>query len=84
MQKHGYTALRSLSCSKAAFVGVEALGLLGAEIAAHLGALVPIEAEPAQSAQNDLRVFLGGALGIGVLDAQHERAARGAQTPSCK
>ena len=60
-------------------VGVEALGLLvGAEITAHLGALVPIEAEPAHSAQNDLRVFLGGALGIGVLDAQHERAARGA------
>ena len=60
-------------------VRVGALGLeVGAAGAAHLGALVPIEAEPAQSAQNDLRVFLGGALGIGVLDAQHERAARGA------
>ena len=42
-------------------VQVQALGLgVGAKVAAHLGALVPIEAEPAQS---------------GVVDAQDERAA---------
>ncbi len=60
-------------------VGVGALGLeVGAAGSAHLGALVPIKAHPLQGAQNDLGVLLGGTLGIGVLDAQHEGAAHGA------
>ena len=56
-------------------VEVEALGLLvGAEVAADLGALVPVEAEPTHGAQDDLRVLLGGAGGVGVVDAQDEDA----------
>ena len=57
-------------------VGGGALGLeVGAAGAAHLGALVPIESHPAEGPQDDLGVLLGGALRVGVLDAQDEGAA---------
>jgi hypothetical protein len=38
-------------------------------------AFVPCQAQPAQAVEDDLDGFLGIARGIGVLDAQHERAA---------
>ena len=57
-------------------IQVQALGLgVGAKIAAHLGTLVPVQAQPTHGAQNDLRVLVGGTGGIGVVDAQDERAA---------
>jgi len=57
-------------------VQVQALGLgVGAKIAAHLGTLVPVQAQPTHGAQDDLRVLVGGAGGVGVVDAQDERAA---------
>ena len=57
-------------------VQVQALGLgVGAIVAAHLGTLVPVQAKPAHGAQDDLRVLVGGAGGVGVVDAQDERAA---------
>ena len=57
-------------------VQVQALGLgVGAKIAAHLGTLVPVQAQPTHGAQDDLRVLVGRAGGIGVVDAQDERAA---------
>ena len=60
-------------------VQVEAVGLLvGAEVAADFGALVPVEAQPAHGAQDDLGVLLGGAGGVGVVDAQDEGAVVGA------
>src|SRR5262249_41511408 len=39
------------------------------------GALVPREAEPAEALEDDLAARVGGALLIGVLDAEHERPA---------
>ena len=58
-------------------VGVEALGLeVRARVAADLGALVPVEVEPLHGVQDDLDVLFGRTLGIGVLDAQDEGAAR--------
>ena len=60
-------------------VEVQALGLrIGAEVAADLGALVPVEPQPAHGAQDDLGVLLGGARGVGIVDAQDEGAAVGA------
>ncbi len=57
-------------------VQVQALGLgVGAKIAAHLGTLVPVQAQPTHGAQDNLRVLVGGAGGVGVVDAQDERAA---------
>ena len=57
-------------------VQVQALGLgVGAKVAAHLGTLVPVQAQPTHGAQDDLRVLVGGAGGVGVVDAQDERAA---------
>ena len=38
-------------------------------------AFVPVEAEPAQAVEDDVHGFLGIARGVGVLDAQDERAA---------
>src|SRR6185503_1645682 len=63
-------------------VGVEraALGLeVRAVLATHPGPFVPGEPEPAQAVEDRARRFLGGALGVGVLDAQHEHAAGGAR-----
>ncbi len=58
------------------FVRVGALSLeVGAERAVDLGALVPVEAEPTHRAQDGLDVLVGRPLGIGVVDAQDERAA---------
>ena len=58
------------------FVQVQALGLgIGAKVAAHLGALVPVKTQPTHGAQDDLRVLVGGTGGVGVVDAQDERAA---------
>ena len=58
------------------FVQVQALGLsIGAKVAAHLGALVPVQTQPTHGAQDDLRVLVGGTGGVGVVDAQDERAA---------
>ena len=37
--------------------------------------LVPVELEPAQRVEDQLDVLGRGALAVGVLDAQHERAA---------
>ena len=57
-------------------VQVQALGLgVGAKIAAHLGTLVPVQAQPTHGAQDNLRVLVGRAGGVGVVDAQDERAA---------
>ena len=57
-------------------VQVQALGLgIGAKIAAHLGALIPVKTQPTHGAQDDLRVLVGGTGGVGVVDAQDERAA---------
>ena len=57
-------------------VQVQALGLcVGAIVAAHLGTLVPVQAQPTHGAQDDLRVLVGGTGGVGVVDAQDERAA---------
>src|SRR5262249_45573487 len=58
----------------------EALHLaVGAMRAAHLGPLVPGEAEPAHVAEDDLLVLRGAALLVGVLDAEDEGAARAAR-----
>ena len=57
-------------------VQVQAIGLcVGAIVAAHLGTLIPVQAQPTHGAQNDLRVLVGGTGGVGVVDAQDERAA---------
>ena len=57
-------------------VQVQALGLgVGAIVAAHLRTLIPVQAKPTHGAQNDLRVLVGGTGGVGVVDAQDERAA---------
>ena len=57
-------------------VQVQALGLgVGSKVATHLGTLVPVQAQPTHGAQDDLRVLVGGAGGVGVVDAQDERAA---------
>lgn len=57
-------------------VQVQALGLgIGAKVAAHLGALVPVKTQPTHGAQDDLRVLVSGTGGVGVVDAQDERAA---------
>ena len=64
---------------KSSLVGVETLGLqVGAELAANFGAFVPIQAEPLHRTQDNLLVFLGGALRVGVFDAKNEGAAHGA------
>src|SRR5690606_39840540 len=42
---------------------------------AHLGPLVPVEAQPAQAVENGCEGLLGGALGVGVLNAEDEGAA---------
>ncbi len=68
-----------LQALKGVSVGVEALALeVGAAVAANLRALVPVKAEPLHGVQDDLGVLLGGALRVGVLDAQDEGAACGA------
>ena len=57
-------------------VDVHALGLaVGAVVAADLGALVPVQPEPAQGVQQHEVGVLGVALGVGVLDAEDEGAA---------
>ena len=59
-------------------VGVdrEPVGLaVGAELAAHLRALVPVDAEPAQRAEDRVVALLGVAGEVGVLDAEHQGAA---------
>jgi len=48
---------------------------VGAVLAPRLGSLVPLEAQPAQVAQDDLLVGVGTALAIGVFDAQDEAPA---------
>ncbi len=60
-------------------VDVQTVGLLvGTEVAALVGTLVPVQAQPLHGAQDDLRVLLGGAGGVGVVDAQDEGAVVGA------
>ena len=60
-------------------VGARALRLeVGAGRTSHFGALVPVEAEPLHGVQDDCHVLFGGALGVGVFDAQDEVAAHGA------
>ena len=59
-------------------VGVHALHLgVGAVFSAYFGAFVPIQAQPAHGAQDDLGVFLGGAGGVGIFDAEDELAPVG-------
>ena len=70
-------------CFDAALVILVALALeIGTAIAfARAGgvagerAFVPVQAEPAQAVEDDVDGFLGVARGVGVLDAQDERAA---------
>ena len=47
---------------------LEALGL-------EIGAFIPVEAEPCERLGDGVDEFLGGLLGVGVLDPQHECAA---------
>ena len=57
----------------------EPVGLLvGAEVAAHERALVPVEPQPAHGAEDDLGVLLRRAGGVGVVDAQDEGPVVGA------
>ena len=49
--------------------------MLGAGGVAGERAFVPVEAEPAQAVEDDVHGFLRIARGVGVLDAQDERAA---------
>ena len=57
-------------------VEVQPLGLaVRTERAAEIGPLIPVETEPAQIAEDRRLRLAGRALGIGVLDAQNERAA---------
>ena len=57
-------------------VDVEALGLpVGAVRSAHLGALVPVEAEPAHHLEEGVVGLLGVPRGVGVLDPEDEGAA---------
>ncbi len=57
-------------------VDVEPLGLPVRPVrAADVGALVPVEAEPPQVLEHARDGLLGHAARVGVLDAQHERAA---------
>ena len=73
---HHATFLQAL---KRGGVRVEALRLeVGAGLPANLGAFVPVKAKPLHGVEDDLRVLFRGALGVGVLDAQDERAARSA------
>ena len=80
VQKHGYTAAALFELLQSSLVGVEALRFAcrGRNRRPPRGPRPNRGRASVMSAQDDLRVFLGGALGIGVLDAQHERAARGA------
>ena len=69
----GDEALRRLA------IDVQALRLpVGAKVAAYLGTLVPVKAQPLHGAQDDLRVLLRGAGGVRVVDPQDERAVVGA------
>ena len=57
-------------------VNVHALGLaVGAVFATDLGALVPVQPEPAQGVEQHEVGVLGVPLGVGVLDAEDEGAA---------
>ena len=61
---------------KGFLISVHALHLeVGAVLAANLGALVPVKAEPFHGVDDDAHVLFGGTLGVGVLDAQDEVAA---------
>ncbi len=58
------------------FVDFVALTLeVGTVVAADLRAFVPLESEPAEAVVDDLVGFVGVALGVGVLHAEHEGAA---------
>ena len=60
-------------------IRVHALHLeIRTSLATDLGTFIPIEPQPLHGVQDDVDVFLRGALGVGVLDAQDERAAHGA------
>jgi hypothetical protein len=48
----------------------------GGSLALEDGTLVPVELQPAQRVEDLLDVLGGGALAVGVLDAQQESAAR--------
>ncbi len=57
-------------------VKVVALGLVvGPGVAAHLRSLVPVDAEPAEAAQDRLQRLVDVALPVGVVDPQDEAAA---------
>src|SRR5690606_37339626 len=88
--QHGLAALGQLLGGAVAEVGParlqELLGVLPVDLqplrlpvrpigAAHLGPLVPVEAQPAQAVENGCEGLLGGALGVGVLNAEDEGAA---------
>src|SRR6185503_3745159 len=67
----GRTALDELLDRGA--IALHALRLaIGPEGAAHVGALVPLDPEPAQALQDRALVLRPRALAVGVLDAQHE------------
>lgn len=50
-----------------------------AEIATNVRAFVPVEAEPGEVGEDGLLGLLGGALEVGVLDAEDELSAPGAR-----
>ena len=67
---------RRRAAARRTAVGVEPLGLpVGRVGAAHVGALVPVEPEPAQGVEDLLLAVLAVARPVGVLDAQDELAA---------
>jgi len=72
--EEGLDALLVVGVALALEVG-PAGAFAGAGGVAGEGAFVPVEAEPAEAAQDDIDGFLGVAGGIGVLDAEDEGAA---------
>jgi hypothetical protein len=68
-------ALKDLVVGRAA-LALE-VGLVGT---AHIGALVPVEAQPLQTLEDRVEGLLGVALGVGVLDPQEELAL----APACE
>ena len=58
---------------------LDRLGVRGRPLGLRERPLVPVELEPAQRVEDLLDVLRGGALAVGVLDAQHELAALAAR-----
>ena len=61
-------------------INFKAFGLcIRAKIAALVGTFVPVKTKPTHGAQDDLRIFVSGAGGIGVVDAQNKGSTVGSR-----